>query len=1028
MINSCGRDDSDSSSSTTTDDPTIPDKAKYKTEMELLYERNLSDGSTTPITIELKKTDTTSSSNAPEAIPGAKVTLSVDASGAKINNESIGSRTPLELTTNSTGVITIPFSADLGERESETYKITFKYADIDTSISIFVTKNVMPGPLKFVSDSLYSIRADGKSSIGLTAIAVDLDNVSLAGQKIIFRTTKGRLTVGNAQTGNDGIAKTEIISVKENGYATVYAQLASDPSSIQSVVITFEGMTLTLNPDRESIKPGVDILTVKAVLKDALSNYVFGDSIEFSGTTTLKLLETEKAKKATNGGGEAEAKFSASNVGNKETDTIFATAAGVQSMLVIHYSNSTIEITAPNANGLDDYKNPKDPANNYTVSPRDTVGGKKPNYTKMKATFKDPEGRVKSGVELSVSVSAGGIVVDPNDSNKTAPSFTANTNADGVIFFAIRNPEFSGELTISVDSKKTESSQKTNGKRSLYIKAGSLHRITLEATPEVVPVGATNSVQVIATAYDVAGNLVAGEKINFSMVGGSSGAGYLEDLFNTTETNGKAEVKFRAGNTASEQQGVRIFACSPKHCDSIRSDTVVITVAENIKNVSLSYDIGNISGSTGVYSINFAVITSDINNNPIADGMDVVFSTRIVGIANFQKVPYISPDKKTYGVDYKYKIRPVHDYNFNGIRDNGECPYGVDCGSGTQVYPLPRGELIIAGAQKHNPSDFNPDSPFWDINGNGLRDSLAYLPDVPIQIPTGWKWKYINPGPNKFYDCDSAIQFRTEIGDDTESGSAIGTLGSPEYIKGGWYFYNGDDVDNDREGGKYIAYPARCMSDSTRETIYVSEKGAYEVDNRTKDLVEPFYHPLEVIDAAPEYAGLTKGRWKEAYPLVKRDVVGTIEKDHIIYNEGDFWYIDYNKNGSFDWYELWQPGSTKKYAQSKGKYTIWDEKTKKQIEEDYIDIDFNGNGIADPTATIGVSLPKAVKTTGGRGVATNTLTYGQTDALYLCIEVWAEVAGVKSNVLRFEPLPATNRDAVLQFLFENNKRNLQGGF
>jgi hypothetical protein len=90
----------------------------------------------------------------------------------------------------------------------------------------------------------------------------------------------------------------------------------------------------------------------------------------------------------------------------------------------------------------------------------------------------------------------------------------------------------------------------------------------------------------------------------------------------------------------------------------------------------------------------------------------------------------------------------------------------------------------------------------------------------------------------------------------------------------------------------------------------------------------------------------------------------------------------------------------------------------------YKDIDWNDNGRPEPHETENAVVVKKTVTTVN-GVVTNDLTYGQTDAWRLCVEVWAEVRGVKSNSIIFSPLPIAESDVdyIMQFIW-GGKGNL----
>lgn len=75
----------------------------------------------------------------------------------------------------------------------------------------------------------------------------------------------------------------------------------------------------------------------------------------------------------------------------------------------------------------------------------------------------------------------------------------------------------------------------------------------------------------------------------------------------------------------------------------------------------------------------------------------------------------------------------------------------------------------------------------------------------------------------------------------------------------------------------------------------------------------------------------------------------------------------------------------------------------------YKDTDWNNNGKPEPAEKENaVVITRTLTTIGGK--VSNMLTYAQSDAWRLCVEVWAEVKGIKSNSIKYEPLPIVEED------------------
>jgi hypothetical protein len=130
-------------------------------------------------------------------------------------------------------------------------------------------------------------------------------------------------------------------------------------------------------------------------------------------------------------------------------------------------------------------------------------------------------------------------------------------------------------------------------------------------------------------------------------------------------------------------------------------------------------------------------------------------------------------------------------------------------------------------------------------------------------------------------------------------------------------------------------------------------------------------------------------------------------------NGNSCWYFDLNENGYYDYTETLRDGVTLQDYKDSADVAwekSWDlyadtdstRRPKGYGDYDFPDIDWNQNGIPDPvTAYV---IEKEVLTVGGK--APNVLHYGQNDGKRLCLEIWAESKGIRTqNNLNFYPLP-----------------------
>ncbi|MDR0303681.1 MAG: Ig-like domain-containing protein [Chitinispirillales bacterium] len=690
----------------------------FKTTLELTAQSTtVLAGTKTNITVKvLKVKDSDAASASP--VKDVEVKISIDGGvkdGGKLDNAT--------LLTSEKGEAFTAFSADLPEGlDTYQYVVIAKYSSLADTVRITVSSEPedVERRITLVADP-YVIKADGVSSTEISAVLLDTNGGAIIGDKVSFKTTSGIIvTPSPVTTNSQGVAKITLISARRNVQALVTAQLISDPLISASVPVDFTGMVLTSHTNGKSslIPNGSDTIEVTSLLRDALQKTIYDAVITFipRDTSTLKVVSKDSV---TNNKGEASALLISNGNKSKLHDTIVISAVGVKDTVVINYSSKFIKVdTVGFADNL----------NNFVVCSENIT-----NVTKLKISYRGSDKVTPiPGAALTVSVS-GGAIVDGTDSSKSFIS--ATTDAAGSYLLTLVNPRYSGDLFISI-TVRDKDGEITDFTHTVYISAGKLYRLTLEASPEVITTDG-DFAQIVATAYDSSGNLRAGESIYFRVIASPGGQERLNIAYAVTNKSGQAVVEFMSGATTSSQHGVKIVAASLSGVAS--KDTAKITIANSVAKVTLTSDIRNLEKGSSVYSVPLAVLVADINGNPVPDGTPVVFSARITGIAFWQRMPSISDDKKVYSVGSGYYIRNVYDYNFNYIWDAGE---------GGAGYPLYRGGQIAVFPLD---TSFAPCSPFSDINGNGKRDSCVfsggYLVAEPgYEFPEPW-WTSDEVGP-----------------------------------------------------------------------------------------------------------------------------------------------------------------------------------------------------------------------------------------------------------------------------------------
>ncbi len=214
---------------------------------------------------------------------------------------------------------------------------------------------------------------------------------------------------------------------------------------------------------------------------------------------------------------------------------------------------------------------------------------------------------------------------------------------------------------------------------------------------------------ITATAYDVKDNRVKDDVISFQLKSGPGAGEHLNPPTAITDESGRAVTNLVSGTSPSEQQDVWVIAST---FTGIKSNTFKFTIAGPPAYVTFRKDIARITqNSDGTYSKKCVALVTDVNRNPVADGTPVTFSLQITGFIVYKKIGYYMPGLKSYNISDTGYVLPFEDFNDNYERDFYE--------NDRSGYPLYRGEDIVYAA---NDKDYNPGSPFYDINCNGRRD------------------------------------------------------------------------------------------------------------------------------------------------------------------------------------------------------------------------------------------------------------------------------------------------------------------
>jgi len=228
-----------------------------------------------------------------------------------------------------------------------------------------------------------------------------------------------------------------------------------------------------------------------------------------------------------------------------------------------------------------------------------------------------------------------------------------------------------------------------------------------------------------------------------------------------------------------------------------------------------------------------------------------------------------------------------------------------------------------------------------DINGNPVANGTEVTFSLKI---TGW----VVHRPVAFFNTIAGVYCYTVTIDTMYTIYPFEDLNDnfkcdpDEDINGDGIASRGEDIDGD---GKLTLGPP-----------YIDINRNGKRDYLPVDIVEPYR---------------TCGSWTDSSGVVHRDTV----------------FADFNGNGKLDTYEpllVNMPDTT---------YTYLLNEYKKAHKGMPYDIDIPNNGVADPNTAIAIS--RTQQTVDGK--ATNKITYGQADANFIEVTIWAESQGVRTQ-------------------------------
>jgi len=504
---------------------------------------------------------------------------------------------PASITTNSAGQATFRF---MSPREGR-YTVTLVYNDGRPTSAVIIVGENQTRNFTIVSASPSLLAADGSSKSTITVLAKNATNNPIIDEVVTFTTDAGSITAQSV-TDAEGRATAVLTSDRRNYIAKVVATLKSNGNS-DSTHVEFAGVTITTTATIDSTSPG-DSYTriVTATLLDAGKRAIVGEPVIFTaarGTTTLTPADT-----LTNTRGEARIRLRASQDGK---DTIFIRSAGAVDTVAVNFTGRRIVI---------DTTTPGNTTVNAVQGRRFHIG------------YLDGNDRGLRDEPLDVSVTIGSLERPTPDSTIFARTFT--TNSDGWATFTIQNPSFATTGLVHIKSRNSD----TENFLTFNIVASDIKNIRIEGTPAVIGTYGGEA-RITATVTDEHGNRVANRPISFNISRGPGGGERLEPAMAITAADGTITTTLIAGTIPSSFEGVEIEAA---YLDMVASNKLRFTIAGAPHNITVRESIvpEDLIINHATFGLPISALVSDINHNPVPDGTEVTFITRVLCHREFE--------------------------------------------------------------------------------------------------------------------------------------------------------------------------------------------------------------------------------------------------------------------------------------------------------------------------------------------------------------------------------------------------------
>jgi hypothetical protein len=511
-----------------------------------------------------------------------------------------------------------------------------------------VDSTPQPASLRLLSQNS-QIPSDSSSGTELTAIVRDSNNNFLSGVAVTFKADSGGLEVANATTNASGKASATLNAAFDPQNRSITVEAATPSTISDSLQVLVTGTTLSIvGPSSVTAGDEVEYLIS---LRDSSGTGVSGEEVE-----VVSSLGNSRGSSVTftDFNGELTITYGAISAGD---DQLTVTALGLNQSQAISVSDDTFEFGPPTPAGETDPPTPTQSENGaFEVAIGTDIN--------ISLLWKSDGSNVDGGV-ISLSTTRGTLA----DSSVTTVSGNGSTTISSTN---------AGPAVVTAEGAGGPSAQ-----LKLAFIAQDPTAIDVQASPSSI--GPNDSSTITAIVRDENGNLVKNQSVIFSIEsdvsGGSISSGPAE-----TDSLGRAQKVYTASDATTAKDGVVISATVEGNTSV--SGTVTLTVADKALFVTIGSDYLISKEDGGIYTIDFAVIVSDANGNPV-EGVSVDLSSLPLGYSTGCLV-----------------------LTADNVNDEGEPEPTTDDGCGN----------FIAKAGKYSVYRNNTACENEDVNQNGVND------------------------------------------------------------------------------------------------------------------------------------------------------------------------------------------------------------------------------------------------------------------------------------------------------------------